>query len=166
MILFLDIDGVILPFNPDTRDVPYECARRINLLCRDFDLKVVISSSWRSEALDEVGHANWKIAHLSNAWKGTHHWLKTVVGLDIDVIGVTPIIGDTPWTVTPGIRGREIQAWLAEHPEVGDTDWVAVDDFPDWLGLPVLQRSIITEREKAGFDDVALEAARALFTNA
>jgi len=157
-ILFLDIDGVILPFNPDTCGVPRKCAGRINALCREFDLKVVISSSWRADAIKETG--NWRTAHEAKAWHAKYHWLYSVIGLDVDVIGVTPLLG-LSHAVVPGVRGQEIKAWLAEHPEV--TKWVAVDDFPQWLGQDILHRSVITEQQNTCFDDVALEEARKLF---
>lgn len=157
-VLFLDIDGVILPFNPDRREVPYECARRINLLCQEFGLKVVISSSWRSEAVEQAG--DWRTAHETDAWRGKYNWLHNVIGLDVEVIGVTPLLGN-PHHVIPGKRGEEILGWLAEHPEV--IDWVVVDDFEVWLGPEIMHRAVITEQQRICFDDVALEAARKLF---
>lgn len=156
-ILFLDIDGVILPFDPDSFDVPRECARRINILCREFGLKVVISSSWRSDA---VKAADWRVAHTVHEWTGKYHWLRSVVGLDVEVIGVTPLFGN-PNVVEPGVRGQEIMGWMAEHPEV--TDWVVVDDFAVWLGPDVMHRAVITEQQKTGFDEDALNRARELF---
>ena len=158
-ILFLDIDGVILLFNPDQWEVNRQCAYRINALCREAGLKVVISSSWRSSAI--AMSDDWRTAHETNAWRGKYHWLSTILGLDVEVIGVTPLLGD-PHTVIPGKRGEEILGWLAEHPEV--TEWMAVDDFAEWLGPDIMHRAVITEQQKTGFDDVALEAARKLFT--
>ncbi len=124
-------------------------------------MKVVISSSRRSEALKEVGAHNWDRAHTTDTWRGIYHWLNRNTGLDVEVVGVTPLMGD-PSTVIPGVRGDEIMVWLDKHPEV--TEWMVVDDFAEWLGPNVMHRAVITEQNYAGFDDAALEAARKLFT--
>lgn len=157
-VLFLDIDGVVKLFDPESWDVNRRCAQRVNTLCKEFGLKVVISSSWRKDAVEASD--DWRTAHLTDEWRGVYHWLHRNMGLSVDVIGVTPIMGD-PNVVEPGVRGKEIKAWLAEHPEV--TQWVILDDFAEWLGPDVMDRAVITEQRYTGFDDVALEAARKMF---
>lgn len=159
-VIFLDIDGVVLPFDVPTREAQLDCARRVNELAKLARAKVVISSSWRGDAVAEVGDDNWRSAHLSPAWRGQWYWLTTVAGLDVEVIGVTPVFGSLS-TVEPGVRGEEILAWLSEHPEV--TSWIAIDDWEIWLGPKLNGRCVITEGKRIGFDEKSLQKALKLF---
>lgn len=160
-VVFLDIDGVVLPFGDNFKNPKSAliCAKYVNRLCLEAQAKVVISSSWRYKALLEG--ADWRTGHLSDTWKGQQHWLKTAIGLDVEVIGMTPPLGLGPMIVEHAVRGQEILAWLDEHPEV--TNWIAIDDLPQWLGLKqVLSRAVITE-PCVGMTEFSVELGLRLF---
>lgn len=101
-IIFLDIDGVLncqiyyqsSAFNKKDEH-PYNqiCRDRIkwlNILCKDTDAKVVISSTWRHSGLDYCKD------------------VLTKCGADFDIIGITP-------SDNSRIRGVEIHQWLKEN---------------------------------------------------
>lgn len=114
-ILFLDVDGVLNStrscvavggyphgFDSAQRGMFDEIAvMLIQRLCRAADVQVVVSSAWRLH----------------------HDYTAIGVGLGLPTIGRTPSL--------PGVRGNEIKAWLAEHPEVDR--YAIVDDDPDML---------------------------------
>ena len=161
-IIFLDIDGVILPFNPANRQVALDNARRVTQLAKECNASVVISSSWRvdKDSQDRGEVFDWETGHDSAIWVVKYHWLNTALGLDVPVVGTTPLLG--PYmTIIPGVRGQEIQAWLDAHPEV--TEWVALDDFPQWIGPDLAHRTVACEGNHAGFDEAAYIRAKELF---
>lgn len=114
-VLFLDIDGVLnsarscianhgYPHSFDEHNMPMFDTIAVSLirgLCAKGDVSVVVSSAWRI----------------------LHDWDAIGRGLDL------PTIGNTPQLV--GERGKEIAAWLAEHPEV--EQYAIVDDDDDML---------------------------------
>lgn len=162
-IVFLDIDGVALPF--ENQSTARACGDRISQLCRETGAKVVISSSWRWEVLDEIGAENWRIAHTHPRWIGIANFLRSSVNLDVPVIGFTPDHSnkepdeDGRVFQPRGYRGEEILAWLAEHPEI--TQWVVLDDLEDWIGDKIGPNLVLTNGD-VGFDEHALEKAIAL----
>lgn len=85
-IVFTDIDGVVNP-HWKSRWCPKAVAvyRRI---CRDFDLKPVITSTWR-------------LAHCKDELQGIFE----SNGIDIEILDFTPHIDQAD-------RGAEIKAWL------------------------------------------------------
>lgn len=114
-VLFLDIDGVLnsrrsvvafkgFPhsFDGDDRDrFDWTAVALIRRLCEDVGASIVLSSSWR------ILHPVDECAN----------------GLDLPIFDRTPSLS--------GCRGMEINAWLAEHPEV--TTYAIVDDNSDML---------------------------------
>lgn len=114
-VLFLDIDGVLnskrtsvafdgYPHSFSTSDMrrfDMVAVALIRRLCAVTGASVVLSSDWR---YDHTAHA------VANA-------------LDLPVMGATPKL--------PGPRGLEINAWLAEHPEV--EQYAIVDDIAAML---------------------------------
>ena len=101
-VLFLDVDGVLNSIRscyayggyPHTFDencrskFDWTAVSLIQRICRNSDVKVVISSTWRKFfTYQEIGE-----------------------GLDLPVIDSTPEL--------PGWRGYEIKDWLDRHPEV------------------------------------------------
>lgn len=114
-VLFLDIDGVLNSertriafggypheFTPaDMGKFDHAALSMVRTLCRKADLSVVISSAWRI----------------------THDWDDVGRCLDLPTIGQTPCL--------PGVRGLEIDAWLAEHPDV--ESYAILDDSGDML---------------------------------
>lgn len=79
----------------------------LNLICKENNAKLVLSSSWRVG-----GHYEEVIECLRN----------TGLNKDIEFIGQTPVL----WGK---IRGKEIEAFLKVHPEI--TDYVILDDDSD-----------------------------------
>lgn len=127
-ILFLDIDGVVntlmiykepvegkhnrkyegyyfdLCFPGDLRVSNTQAVLWLDKICHDFNLKIVISSTWRYDY--EVAVKSLYNSGLSK---------------DVEIVGRTPRLN--------GIRGNEIQAYLDEHPEV--EKFVILDDDSD-----------------------------------
>ena len=91
-ILFLDYDGVVaLGFDIVKFRSVFDrgCLENVNKLCREFDLKIVVSSSWRT--VDD---------YIDMLYDN---------GLDKDI----PVIGKTVETYGP--REDEIKQYLEEH---------------------------------------------------
>lgn len=106
-VLFLDFDGVINSFSSlgygDTF-TPVCCKHLQNLMSKEPELKIVVSSSWRHLGLEEIK----KILDKNGINKSKV----------IDVTGNEK-----------GIRGHQIQCWLDKHPEV--TAFAILDDEAD-----------------------------------
>lgn len=126
-ILFLDIDGVLnhqgtykkcheTPGKTKPSDwLDRECIQRLNRVCSELGLSLVISSSWRSYL---------KFETLVEALRDA--------GLTAEVIGATPILED-PLEIKSGTRWSEILSWLQRNS--GVTEWVILDDCL-WEGFP------------------------------
>ena len=110
MILFLDFDGVMHPFNQTNLFCREESLARV---LRDFpSVDVVISSSWREK-----------------------HTLKNMLTfflayLRSRIVGVTPVIEIRDAVDVPGVRLREIKKYLVD---TGNQHrrWIALDDAPE-----------------------------------
>ena len=105
-VLFLDIDGVCncqKSFMQRTESDPIDkhMARRVRQIVEDTGCVVVLSSSWRL-----YPDLRSKVKHMV-----------------CDFVDVTPDLGLTD-------RGNEVQAWLAEHPEV--ERYAILDDSSDF----------------------------------
>ena len=127
-VIFLDIDGVMnsedwYRFIEDTGldksqginrdidyrglDIDYRAVKLLKLYIETHDIHIVISSSWRDITLKQT-------------------LLALAETPMIDVID--RIIGQTPHRYN-GIRGKEIEMWLADHPEVDEFYIIDDDDF-------------------------------------
>lgn len=114
-VLFLDIDGVLnstrsviahqgFPHGFDKKNMAkfdHVAINMVRKLCEETDCSIVLSSSWR------ILHSVHECAN----------------GLDLPIFDKTPGGG--------GNRGKQIQEWLDEHPEV--TSYAIVDDDGDML---------------------------------
>ena len=112
-IVFLDVDGVlnrcdeifVLTFPQPHQQIPlcteYNTVQAFNAWCRQHDLKIVVSSTWRKIADSSVHFAE-------------------LTGVDID------LIHDDWRTNNYGDRGDQCMEWLYRHPEV--THHVIFDD--------------------------------------
>ncbi len=113
LILFLDFDGV-LHRDDDRFDNPFGFMDNFCEVIRDVDernaLSIVISSSWRTtHSLDEM------VIHFP-------------MDVALRIIGVTPDLAAGDFHM-PGIRQREIEAWMAAS--APHAPWLAVDDRAD-----------------------------------
>jgi hypothetical protein len=100
-VIFTDIDGVLnsnmafkTNWNSDAIDI-------YNQLCSEFDLKPVISSTWRTT------HTIKELQKIFDYW-----------GIDTPIHDYTPILYNEP-------RGVEIDTWLREN---SCSKWVVIDD--------------------------------------
>jgi hypothetical protein len=127
-VLFLDIDGVLNRIGTKERHrgfigIDLELVPLFERIIESTGVKVVLSSTWR----------------LSETWREDLERC----GLNTDAM-----IDRTPHMPIPGglescERGKEIAAWLAEHPEVNH--YAILDDHDDMLpGQPLFQTSWLT----------------------
>jgi hypothetical protein len=107
-IVFLDIDGVLIPGNGSFAFSKVACKNLNSLLKQVPDLKIVISSSWRHAGMESVK--------------------KTLQNQKVDYAKVIDITGDER-----GERGIQIQAWIDKHSEV--THFVCLDDDSDFSNM-------------------------------
>lgn len=122
-VLFLDIDGVVNNqenFNPVHGRVTYPidryCAFLVGKIQIHTDCVVVLSSSWRSHP-DGIAEVE---KHIIPIYDKTPEIFKSLE---------TPIVArGREWTHS--LRGDEINAWLAEHPEV--EKYAILDDDSDF----------------------------------
>jgi hypothetical protein len=132
-ILFLDIDGVLnskVFYEANSQEIrgesslfwrsvaeldPEACAL-VNQLCEEEDLKIVISSTWRK-------------LHKVHEIEAMFHKR----GLFAEVIGITPDLRGN-W------RGKEVDLFIKEHPELQIEKYVIVDDNSDFdAGKPFVR---------------------------
>lgn len=116
-ILFLDIDGVLNTENAIMLNHYYRkdenfafdenCVDYLNYICKKYDFKIVVSSTWRRSGLDNIRKQLY-----DNGVKG-------------DVI-------DTTTFEHLENRGAEIQKWLDEH-ESEISNYIILDDDTDML---------------------------------
>src|SRR5690349_18786719 len=99
-IIFLDIDGVLIPSrNLAQRKPALTCVRNLNILAGATGAVVVVSSTWRNAGLGRT-------TFLLQSW-----------GVAAPIVGLTPELASQKngiWQAKP--RGREIQEWLAHNP--------------------------------------------------
>jgi hypothetical protein len=114
-VLFLDIDGVLNSTRSciANRGYPFDFSLE-HMAMFDHIAVAMIRGLCAAGGVSVV---------VSSAWRLTHHWDAIGRALDLPTMGSTPQL--------PGVRGGEIAAWLAEHPEV--TQYAIVDDDADML---------------------------------
>lgn len=125
-VIFLDIDGVLNHEKhymwlmetdeptPLQRVHPYsefnpESCKILNRIIDETNAKIVLSSTWRLDG----------IQYMNNIFKH--------VGIFHKLYGITPSLAHKYDTTL--CRGKEIDKWLSEHPEV--TKYVIIDDDTD-----------------------------------
>ena len=123
--LFLDIDGVMIPFGEQS--ITPDCAENLRMIMDAVpDLGLVISSTWRFPPLERLLNI-WRRAGLPPAW----------------IFGCTPDLAGRPGQSPATLRGSEIRHWLGEN-STGKAVFVIVDDQTDDIS-PCFPRSVIFE---------------------
>ena len=115
-IVFLDYDGVVnsLMFQEDKEDPyfnfphhnkvnNYQAVKWLERLCKEFDAKIVVTSTWRRESNYKECLYNGGLSH------------------EVEILGKTDDLGT--------YRIAEIQKWLNEHSDEID-GYVILDDEP------------------------------------
>jgi hypothetical protein len=174
-VIFLDIDGVLLPAGSvetifiDGAALPI----RAHLVDRDF-------SPAAMTALRSIVQQTGASIVLSSEWRRTDS-MKDSIGMGLRTHGLRQLRGSTAifkprpdlLDRDPGIiwcerRAREIGAWLKQNPEV--KAWVALDDLDfNWAdchreaGTPLIKyRSVLTDPHQCLTAANATEAVRLL----
>lgn len=119
-VIMLDIDGVLNYFDCKARCGLYlgiedDKVKLLKQIVDATDAKIVLSSTWRL-GYDNAGH---RLAdHVS-------YMEKKLGRYGLEIYDATPHLGSR-------CRGKEINKWLEDHPEV--ENWVVLDDewFPDY----------------------------------
>ena len=158
-VLFLDIDGVLnheKHYNwlhntdeatPLQRVHPYtefnpKSVKELNRILDETDAKLVISSSWRFDG----------IPLLTNIFKH--------VGIYHKIYDITPSLANIYNTTL--CRGKEIDKWLSEHPEV--TRYAILDDDTD-MEEHQLQFFIKTDPYKDGLNSEVADKVIKILNN-
>ena len=98
MVLFLDIDGVLHPFPLAIDDEQFSAIDRLWVLLERLPtVHVVITSTWRER------HSFDELVQMLTKHGG--------VKFKERFVGITPVL-EPPNEYVPGIRQREIEAWL------------------------------------------------------
>jgi hypothetical protein len=100
-VIFTDIDGVFNLAVSSKKNWNYSSIEIYNRICEEFDLKPVITSTWRTN------HTIKELQRVFDYW-----------GVDTPIYDYTPILYSEP-------RGIEIDTWLRENP---CNKWVVIDD--------------------------------------
>lgn len=118
MILFLEFDGVLHPFPMRPTDTPLSAVAPLwAILEKNPDLSAVITSTWR-ERYSFSALVDLLAAHGGEA-------------LTKRFVGVTPIM-ESAADYVPGIRQREIEAWLVDN-ATDDTPYLILDDIEEYF---------------------------------
>lgn len=124
-IIFLDFDGVITTAESRWMIDPHKC-KMIKTICDATDAKIVISSSWRRNNLEQT------IEEITNEETvyGNQPFtiLERVVGVTNRMYSCKYGVADERYGVC---RGVEINRYIVEHPDI--TNYVILDDDSDML---------------------------------
>jgi hypothetical protein len=140
-VLFLDIDGVLLPFDADTpgctgpdEHFPRSAVSALNGLTTQTGCKIVLTSTWRCiECIDVPA-------------------IFKEEGISGEIIGGTP---------TVGTRAEEIAAWLAAVSEPVES-FAIIDDFDRGLSEAFPGRFVKTDPLRGLTEEETAKAARIL----
>ena len=138
-VIFLDIEGVLMNLGSQHLggEADPQCVARLNQLTDSTGAALVVSSTWRSQGLEEI-------TELLRGW-----------GVTGAVAGITDDLSYLDLTYTIGIqRGDEIGQWLDRHPEV--EAFVILDDDDDMAGL---KPYLVQSEADAGLTDEQMEKA-------
>lgn len=143
MILFLDFDGVLHPYGDCFRATDlFRNLPALEALLREFpDVRIVISSSWRTDGLDSL----------------RKNFSEDIAARIVGVTAPTPRSADG---YAPAEREQEIVAWLEVNGGV-EQAWVALDDA-DWQ-FPLHMYRLVACNADVGFDDAACGELRSHF---
>lgn len=126
IVLFLDIDGVLNSTHWYKTRVRYPAPRTMEEYHeKEFD---PVAVSLIKEIIAKTGA---KVV-LSSTWRLNHENRKAVKKYAVDFIGITPQLSrptNLSWEYRE--RGREVNAWLMDNPEV--TKYAILDDDPDFF---------------------------------
>ena len=110
-ILFLDIDGVMIPFGE--KEISRDCAENLRHIMKATGAGIVISSTWRAPPIERLLKV-WRAAGLRESW----------------ILGGTPDLALSPDSRADRLRGMEIQAWLTMNGAAG-ARFAIIDDQCD-----------------------------------
>lgn len=119
-IIFTDIDGVLNP-HWSTKWAK-KSIKLYNDICKEYDLKPVITSTWR------IAHTKEQLQEIFKSQ-----------GIEIDIYDYTPILG--------GARGLDIQEWLNNNE---CDEYVVIDDKTSDIE-PYIKKNVIKCRSWVGF---------------
>lgn len=100
-VIFTDIDGVLNLAVSSKKNWNYSSIEIYNRICEEFDLKPVITSTWRTN------HTIKELQRVFDYW-----------GITTQIYDYTPILYSEP-------RGIEIDTWLRDN---YCDKWVVIDD--------------------------------------
>lgn len=132
--IFTDIDGVLNTINR-TKWNQYSI-ELYNKVCLEFDLKPIISSTWRT---------NHSINQLQNIFIQN--------GLEVEIYDYTPVLNEP--------RGLEIESWLHKNLNPLEDKWVVLDDSIRDI-TPYLN-NVVQCRSWLGFTEDEYELVRNYF---
>lgn len=113
-VVFVDIDGVLNDYktNEYTPDgyvgIDSDKVEMLSILCKELDLKIVLSSSWRKEIVNKSVDGLYALSKFSE--------------YNLDIYGSTSFDG----SISDAKRATQIKAWLDTHQEV--EDYIILDD--------------------------------------
>lgn len=137
MILFLDFDGVMHPFN------------QTDLFCRESHLARVLRDF---QSVEIVVSSSWRETHTLEAMQAFF-----LTDLRSRIVGVTPVIEIKNAVDVAGVRFREINQYLSDTGNM-HRHWIALDDDP--AIFPTACPELVLCDSNHGFDDVAENALR------
>jgi hypothetical protein len=136
-VVFLDFDGVLLPFDPaagmqrgEEFKISKDAVTNLNIITQLASAQIAVISSWRKEKTDR------QLSALLNSW-----------GVLGTFIGATPCLRDD--------RGTEISMFLQNYNKI--TSFVILDDEP--TDLELFAKNIIHVRSQIGLSFVDAEKA-------
>lgn len=136
-VIFLDIDGVLNSYATQPKDD----------VGKLFSIHPPLAARW-AKLLRDTG----AVGVLSSSWRHDIHWKQVMF-----TNGVAGLIDRTP-ELRDRIRGEEIDAWLAEHPQV--TAYAILDDDSDMLPH---QPHFLTSIHSGGLTEEIAERVRLHF---
>lgn len=174
-VIFLDIDGVLLPVGSVETIVVDGVALPVRDTVRESDFAMAALGNLRS-----IVQQTAATIVLSSEWRRTESLRSSIAAVlksqDIPVFrDLTPIFHPRPELQEVNLivawcerRAREIGKWLKDHPEI--TSWVAIDDLDfAWAdqyrtaGTPWMKvRSVHTDKKLCLAEEGTQEAVRIL----